>query len=60
MPSGDLNPRSGKRSVQVVFETLVRKADKDFDKDRRNEPEYEFSNKRKFTANRAKRGAYTP
>jgi hypothetical protein len=60
VPSGDTNPRSGKRTINVAFRTIVRKADKDYDKDARWEPEYKFSNGREFKAVRARRGAYTP
>lgn len=44
-------------SRNIPFLAMVRKADPDFYKDRRREPEYEFT-KRTFTADRSKRGAY--
>jgi hypothetical protein len=59
MAADDLNPRAGKRTIEIPFRWLVRRADPDFDKDRRSEPEYEFGGgRRRFSANRAKRGAY--
>ena len=59
MPSDDLNPRKGKRSIDIPFRWMVRRADPDFEKDRVFEPEYEFGNgRRTFTARRNRRGAY--
>jgi hypothetical protein len=59
MAQDDLNPRAGKRTIEIPFRWLVRKSDPDYDKDRRSEPEYEFgSGRRVFRANRATRGAY--
>jgi hypothetical protein len=61
VPKDDLNPKAGKRSIEIPFRVMVRKADPDFDKDRRIEPEYEFAGgKRRFSADRSKRGAYKP
>ena len=57
MAKDDLNPRAGKRSIEIPFRAMVTKADPDFERERRNEPEYEFRG-RTFRANRAKRGAY--
>jgi hypothetical protein len=55
----DLNPRSGKRTIEIPFRWLVRKNDPDFEKDRLYEPEYEFGGgRRTFTAKRNVRGAY--
>jgi hypothetical protein len=59
MPKDDLNPRAGKRTIEIPFRYLVKKADPDFDKERRQEVEYEFGGGRRvFKANRNKRGAY--
>jgi hypothetical protein len=61
MAKDDLNPRAGKRTIEIPFRKIVTGADPDFDKDRRREPEYEFAGgRRRFTADRSKRGAYTP
>ena len=46
------------RSREIPFLTLVRKADPEFEKNRRTEPEYEFSNGREFKARQADRGVY--
>lgn len=59
MPKDDLNPRSGKRRIEIPFRYMIKKADPDWDKDRRREPEYQFSG-RTFSAERNKRGAYKP
>jgi hypothetical protein len=55
--SDDLDPRSGKRTIELPFRYLVKRADPDFEKDRLYEPEYEFRG-RKFIAKRNVRGAY--
>lgn len=51
---------TGTKSVNRTFKSLVLQADPDFEREKRNETEYEFSNGRKFTANPATRGAYAP
>lgn len=51
---------TGTKSVNRTWKTLVLKADPDFEAQKRNEIEYEFSNKREFRANPATRGAYAP
>jgi hypothetical protein len=43
--------------VERPYYALVRKADPQFEKDRRKQPEYEFKG-RTFTADPATRGAY--
>lgn len=50
---------SVRRTVRTWRE-LVIKADPDFERDKRNELEYEFSNGKQFRGNRSLRGAYTP
>jgi hypothetical protein len=54
----DIEARKGRRTVNRPFLTLVQKADPKFNEDRRKQPEYEWSNGRKFTANPTQRGAY--
>jgi hypothetical protein len=59
MAKDDLNPRAGKRTVEFPYETVLKKADPDFYKDRKREVEYEFAGgRRRFTADPTKRGAY--
>jgi hypothetical protein len=59
MAQDDLNPRSGKRTIELPFRYLVRRADPDFEKDRIYEPEYEFGGgRRTFKGKRNARGAY--
>lgn len=48
------------KSVNRTYASLVRQADPNFEADKRNQVEYEFSNDRKFTGNPARRGAYAP
>ena len=60
MATDDLNPRKGKRTIERTYLSLVNQRDPQRRKELLNEPEYEFSNGRVFTANRAHRGAYTP
>lgn len=55
----DRDARAGMRTLDRPWLVLVRKADPERSRDLMNEPEYEFP-RRTFTANRAKRGAYTP
>ncbi len=45
-------------SREIPFTWVVRKADPEFEKLRRLETEYEFSNGRVFTARQADRGVY--
>jgi hypothetical protein len=54
----DIEARKGKRTVNRPFLQLVQKADPKFNEDRRKQPEYEWSNGRKFTGNPSQRGAY--
>lgn len=59
MAKDDLNPRAGKRTVEISYDRMVAKADPDRRRDLRNEIEYEFAGgRRRFTADRSKRGAY--
>ena len=51
------NPPTRVHSIEVPWKALVLRADPDFERELRNEVEYEFPH-RTFTANRAKRGAY--
>lgn len=46
------------RSISIPFKTLVLRADPDYERAKRKELEYEFSNGRKFYANPAVRGPY--
>ena len=48
------------KSVDRTFKSVVLKADPDFEAEKRNELEYEFSNKRQFRGNPAMRGPYAP
>lgn len=52
--AGDELPHT---SIEVPFESLVRKADPTFYRDRRNELFYQFS-RRNFYADQAQQGAY--
>jgi hypothetical protein len=59
MANDDLNPRSGKRTIELPFRYLVKRADPDFEKDRVFEPEYEFGGGRRLMkGKRNQRGAY--
>lgn len=51
-------PTTRTKSVSRTWKSLVLKVDPDFEAAKRNELEYEFSNKREFRANPAERGAY--
>jgi hypothetical protein len=53
----DLDPRKGKRTIELPFRYLVKRADESFEKDRVFEPEYEFRS-RTFVGKRNARGAY--
>lgn len=46
------------KSAERTWKSEVVRADPDFEAQKRKEPEYEFSNGRKFDANRAKRFPY--
>ena len=46
------------RSISIPFKVLVQRADPDFERARRKEREYEFSNGRVFEANPDNRGPY--
>jgi hypothetical protein len=46
------------RRVEVPFRVLVVKADPDFEKDKRNEIEYEFTRRKFYALNSNKRGPY--
>lgn len=46
-------------SLNVPFKVLVVRADSNWEQEKRNEIEFEFTD-RVFTANRALRGAYNP
>lgn len=48
------------RSRKTDFLREVVKADPDYYRDKLRQPEYEFSNGRKFVGNPAKRGPYAP
>lgn len=51
-------PSTKPQSISIPWRTMVLRRDPDFEKDRRNELEYKFSNGREFRADPAKRGAY--
>jgi hypothetical protein len=55
--TNDLDPRKGKRTIEIPFRWLVRKNDADFERDRLYEPEYDY-NRRTFKGKRNARGAY--
>ncbi len=47
--------------ITIPFKTLIIKADPDYEKDKRDEVEYEFSNGRIFkSVNSNRRGPYNP
>lgn len=48
------------KSISIPWKALVLRKDPDFERDKRNEVEYQFSNGRTFRADPAKRGAYAP
>lgn len=48
------------RSISIPFRVLVQRKDPDWERDRRNEIEFEFSNGRVFRQNPAIRGPYEP
>lgn len=48
------------RSISIPWKALVLRRDPDFERDKRSEREYEFSNGRTFRADPAKRGPYAP
>lgn len=50
---------SNTKQKSTTLDVLVRKADPEFDADRKKEREYLFTG-REFTANPAVRGAYAP
>lgn len=53
------SPRStNTKSVERTWKSVVVAADPDFEAQKRREPEYEFSNGKVFTANRANRHPY--
>lgn len=45
------------RRIDIPYERIVRQSDPDWQRDKHNETEYEFS-RRRFNADRSKRGAY--
>ncbi len=49
---------TGTRSNDRTWKSVVVAADPDFEAAKRREPEYEFSNGKVFTANRANRHPY--
>lgn len=49
---------TGTKSVDRTWKSVVVKADPDFEREKRNELEYKFSNGREFRGNVAKRGQY--
>lgn len=51
-------PEQRVTSIEVPLETIIKRADPDFYRDRRKQIEYEFSNGRKKTADPSTRGAY--
>lgn len=50
----------GTKQTRTTLDREVRRADPDFDRDRKKETEYKFSNGRRFTADPSTRGAYAP
>ncbi len=46
------------QSIDIPFESIVRRRDPDFYRARKNETEYQFSNGRTFKCDPATRGAY--
>ena len=59
MPTpSDIEARKGKRSIERPYLTVIAEKDPKFHEDKRKQPEYEFSNGRKFTANPTRRGVY--
>jgi len=50
--------RTGTKSVDRTWKSVVVAADPDFEAEKRREPEYEMSNGRVFSANRAQRHPY--
>lgn len=46
------------KSLSIPWKVLVLRKDPDFEREKRNELEYEFSNGRQFRGDPAKRGPY--
>ena len=53
------NPPHKVRTIQIPFKVLVLRADPDFEKSKRKEPFYRFSNGRRFDENTATQGPYS-